>query len=166
MDEEGVTVAVQEHIRHEAKKNFILNLVLNALIPYGMLYGMAEVSAWGEKGYGWDLILTAFLLCTILAGIFIALTRNKAQKGVVIPDGNEGQALTWILPFNPWIAAPWMGLLGICVAVPPLLGLFALLGVSSLPPIAYAAIKGVWAGLLAVIVVSISIRQGMRLQKE
>lgn len=164
MAESGVTVSVREYIQHEAKKSFFINVILNAIIPYAMLYSLTEVTAWGDKGYGKDLILTAFILCAILAGVFIAITRKKHKQEEIIAQGNEGTALAWLIPYNPWLAALWIGILGICLAVPPLLGVLALLEINTLSPLAYSAIKGLWAGAMAVIVVTIAIRQGMRTQ--
>ena len=162
MTEKSALMSVHDHIRSETKKNIIINLVLNAAIAYATLHSLTEVSTWGERGYGKDLILTGFLLCTILGGIFIGLFRHKKNKEKIIPSGNEGQALAWLLPYSPWLAAPWMGVLGAALAAPLLLGLLALFGIESLSPIAYAIIKGIWAGALAAIVVPVSILQGLR----
>lgn len=162
MTEKIALMSVHDHIRSETKKNIIINLVLNAAIAYATLHSLTEVSTWGEQGYGKDLILTGFLLCTILGGIFIGLFRHKQNKEEIIPAGNEGKALAWLLPYSPWLAAPWMGILGAALAAPLLLGLLALLGIEALSPIAYATIKGIWAGVLAAIVVPVAIRQGLR----
>ncbi len=112
------------------------------------------------------LIIGGIILSTILAGIFLNLFRYKRKKKQVIPNGDEGQNLAWLIPYNPWIAVPWMGVLGAIIAVPPLLGLLALLGVTTLTPLAYAAIKGIWCAVLAAIVVRTAILQGMRCQPE
>ncbi len=155
-------MSVQDHIRNETKKNFVINVALNAAIAYATLRGLSEVRTWGEHGYGKDLIITGFLLSAILSGIFIGLFRRKRNKGDVVPAGTEGQALAWLLPYNPWIAAPWIGILGATLSVPPLLVILALLDISTLSPLSYAVIKGIWAGVLAAIIVPIAILQGLR----
>ncbi len=55
-----------------------------------------------------------------------------------------------------------MGVLGAAIAAPALLAVLTLLGIDSLQPLHYAVIKGVWAGVLAGIVVPIAINQGLR----
>ncbi len=155
-------MTVHDHIRIETKKNFVINVLLNATIAYTTLGGLSEISTWGEHSYGRDLILTAFLLSAILSGIFIGMYRRKRRRGDVTATGTEGQALAWLLPYNPWFTAPWIGILGATISVPPLLGLLALLDIGTLAPLSYALIKGVWAGVLAAIIVPIAILQGLR----
>ncbi|MFK8020021.1 MAG: hypothetical protein AB8B86_09660 [Pseudomonadales bacterium] len=162
MAEKDAIKSVQEHIHHETRNNIVINLVLNAAIAYALMHSLTEISAWGEKGYGPDLLLTGFLLSTILGGIFIVMTRRKRDDGQLVPAGKDGQILTWLFPYRSWLAAPWMGVLGACLAVPPLLGILALFSVSTLSPLNYALIKGVWAGALAAVVVPIAIQQGLR----
>jgi hypothetical protein len=162
MTENSAVMSLQDHIRSETKKNIVINLVLNAAIAYATLHSLAEISTWGEKGYGPDLIITGFLLSTILGGIFIGIFRRKRNKQEIDPLKDEDHALAKLLPYSPWLAAPTLGILGAVLAAPLLLGLLALLGVETLSPIAYAAIKGVWAAALAAVVVPIAIRQGLR----
>ena len=157
-----VPLSVHDHIRSETKQNLVINLVLNAAIAYATLHSLTEISTWGEHGYGKDLIFTGFLLCSILGGIFIGLFRHKQNKKQVIPTGKEGLSLAWLLPYSPWLAAPWMGILGALIAAPLLLGTLALFGVETLTPVAYATIKGIWAGVLAATVVPVAIFQGLR----
>jgi hypothetical protein len=164
-DNESV-MSVQDHIRSETRKNFVINVVLNAAIAYATLHGMSEISTWGEHGYGKDLFITGFILSAILGGIFIGLFRHKRKKNQIVPRGDEGQSLAWLLPYSPWLAAPWLGVLGAALGVPPLLGLLALLDVSTLSPLSYAMIKGLWAGALATIVVPIAILQGLRRESQ
>ena len=162
MADSRLETSVQEHIRSETKKNFWINLILNGVIAYATLHGIAELTTWGEHSYGRDLIITALILCTILSGIFIAVFRHKCKKEQIVPEDDEGQALAWLLPYSPWLAAPWMGIIGACLAVPPLLGLLAVFNLGTMTPLTYALIKGLWAGVLAAIVVPIAIRQGLR----
>lgn len=164
MSGDTAVMSVQEHIHGETKKNIIINVVLNAAIAYATLHSLTEISTWGEHGYGKDLIITGFILSTILGGIFIAVFRRKMNKQEIVPIGDEGQNLAWLLPYSPWLAAPWMGILGAAIAAPILIGLLALLDINSLTPLSYSLIKGIWAGALAGLVVPIAIRQGLRTQ--
>lgn len=162
MTEEKALMSVDEHISSETKKNIVINLVLNAAIAYATLHSLTQISTWGEHGYGKDLMITGFILSAILGGIFIALFRHKKNKEQVIPAGDEGLSLAWLIPYSPWLAAPWMGILGAAIAAPTLLGLLALCGIETLTPVSYSIIKGIWAGVLAAIIVPIAIRQGLR----
>lgn len=149
-------------IHKETRNNIVINLVLNAVIAYALLRGHAYLPVWGENSYGQDLIIGGFLLSTILAAIFIGLFRHRRNKGTLIPEGHEGKSLAWLVPYNPWLAAPWLGVLGAAIAAPLLIGLLMLLGLDTLSPTLYAAIKGVWAGALAGVIVPIAITQGLR----
>ena len=149
MDEEKPMLTVQQYIRKEVKLNIVINLVLNAVIVYATMHSFSQLTRWGEGGYGKDLIIGGIILSTILAGIFLNLFRYKRKKNQVIPSGDEGKNLAWLIPYNPWIAVPWMGVLGAAVAVPLLLGLLALLGVTTLSPLAYAASTADHAPLIA-----------------
>ncbi len=156
--------SVDEHICSETKKNIVINIVINGAIAYATLRSLVEISAWGENGYGKDLLISAFILSTILGFIFIALFRHKKNKQQIEPDGTEGSSLAWLIPYSPWLAAPWIGVLGAVIAAPALLGILMLAGVETLTPVSYAIIKGIWAGVLAGIIVPIAIRQGLRSQ--
>ncbi len=162
MSHEHRQLAVAEHIRTEIRNNIVINVLLNASIAYAMLRGVTQIDAWGEHGYGKDLILTAFLLSALLGGIFIVLHRRKRDRMEFALQGDEGQTLARIMPYNPWLAATLLGTVAAVVAAPFLLGIFILLGIELLTPTAYAIIKGIWAGALAAVVVPIAITQGLR----
>ena len=150
------------HIRKEIKKNFVINVVINAAIAYATLGGLDEIDAWGDHGFGKDLILTAFLLSAILSGVFIATHRRKRRSGEISVTGTEGKSLAWLLPFSPWLSAPWIGLLATAVSVPPVLGVLAVLNIDTLTPPTYIVIKALWAGVLAAVIVQVAILQGLR----
>lgn len=162
MTGEPTQKSLTEHISSETRKNVVINVILNVSIAYAMLHSLAQVGAWGEHGYVKDLILTGFLLSALLGGIFIAMHRRKRDRQEFLLQGDEGQTLARFIPYNPWLAATWLGILGAVVAAPFLIGLFILIGIELLTPLAYALIKGIWAGNLAAIIVPIAIRQGLR----
>lgn len=154
--------AINSEIAAETRKNIIINLVLNGLIAYFLMRQHTMLTPWGENGYGPDLLFTAFILSGLLGAIFIGIFRRKRDRGELTPGGDEGQSLAWLIPYNLWLAALLMGVLGAVIAAPIPLALFALLGIDNLQPLHYAAIKGVWAGALAGVVVPIAIKQGLR----
>lgn len=157
--------AIQATIYKETRNNIIINVVLNAVIAYALLRSHTYLPVWGENSYGEDLIIGGFILSTILGGIFIGLFRHRRNNGAITPQGHEGQSLAWLIPYSPWLAAPWLGVLGAVIAAPLLIGLLMVFGAQTLSPAMYAAIKGVWAGALAGIIVPIAITQGLRAPK-
>ena len=163
MTETKTVVSVNEYVRQETKKNIVLNVILNAGIAYATFHSVAKINPWGEQSYGNDLMLTGFVLCAILGSLFIVITRRKQRAGQLMAVGHEGLNLARFVPYNPWLAGIWLGILGLVLAVPALIGILTLLGVSSLSPVTYAIVKGLWAGILAAIVVPVAIGQGLRL---
>jgi hypothetical protein len=153
---------VSEHIHQETNKGIVINLVINGAIAYATMHDLTQMSTWGGRGYGYDLITTGFFLCAILAGIFIPLYRSKCTKNEIIPGAKERQALAWLLPYNPWLTVLLIALAGGALAAVILLVLLDALHVELLSPLAYAGIKAVWAAVLAGIVIPIAIRQGLR----
>ena len=154
--------SLKQHIRKDTITNFVINLVLNAGIAYALFRQTEQIGPWGEKGYVMDLLITGFLLSAILGGIFIAMSRRKRDKGEFELSGNEGLALAWLIPYNAVLAALWLGILGMTLATPHLLGVMFLFELHTVTPLCYALIKGVWAGVLAAVLVPIAILQGVR----
>ena len=154
--------SLNQHIRKETLTNFVINIVINAAIAYALFRQVEQIGPWGEKGFVMDLLLTGFLLSLILGGIFVAMSRRKRDSEEFALSGNEGKALAWLIPYNPVLAALWLGILGMVLATPHLLGVMFLFELDTLTPVNYALIKGAWAGLLAATVVPIAILQGMR----
>ena len=53
------------------------------------------------------------------------------------------------MPTRFWAAGLVFGLFGLLVVAPLTLGPMALLGITELSPLAYAIFKGIWAGVMA-----------------
>ena len=162
MAKDKAEMSVRDHIHSETKKNIVINFILNGAISYALFHSLTEISASGEHGYSMDLLITGFLLPAILGGIFIGMFRAKYRKKEILPTGREGQAFSWLLPYNPWLAALWIGILATAIAVPWLLGVLALLNIETFSPISYAITKAIWAAALAGLIVPIAIGQGLR----
>ncbi len=150
------------HIRRESLSNLVINLLINGGLAYWLLHEHPAIFAWGENGYGPDLLLTGFLLSFIISAIFIWMHRAKRAKGVWPGLNSDEQGWARHLPTNTWLAAVCFGVIGLTVAAPVLLAVLWLAQIQSLTPLQYALLKGIWAGVLAALLVPAAIRLGLR----
>jgi hypothetical protein len=157
-----MTEQIQKHIRKETGINIVINVLLNGALAWWLLHDKGPLPVWGEHGFGPDLLITGFLLSGIIAAIMIAMHRRKLNKGdlpaLVLADNH------WLnrMPRNLWLSALAFGLAGALLAAPLLLAVLYLFGFTTLTPLSYALIKGVWAGALAAAVVGGAIRLGLQ----
>ncbi len=141
------------HLRHEVLVGGISNMVFNGLIAWLLLRGGSALTWGGEHSFVVDVLATAFLLPFIVALIVIPLQRGKLRKGKLQPlslgQDSALQSLADRFPDSVFKGALLFGLIGVAVVAPlTLLGIY-LAGIQSFQPAAYAAFKGVWAGLMA-----------------
>lgn len=158
------------HVRKGAVTNFAANLLINGALAYVLLREHRALTSFGEASYGFDLLITGFLLAAIVAAIVVVTHRRQASRGELdapasAPRWIERASARGTLPTALAFGAVGATASGIVVA---------LLAVSaaSLAPAVYAVVKGVWAGLLAAWVVrpaaALGARQGsaLRLARE
>jgi hypothetical protein len=111
----------------------------------------------GDHSFTLDIIATAFLLPLIVALIVIPLQRGKLRKGSLSPISLDPESLLQKLvdrfPEGTGKSALLFGMMGLFVFSPATLAGFYLFGVEQLPPLYYATFKGIWAGLMAAIIV-------------
>ena len=143
----------RSHLRHEVLVGGISNMVFNGLIAWLLLRGGAALTWGGEHSFMIDVFATALLLPFIVALIVIPLQRGKLRKGKLQPIslGTDSalQSLADRFPNSVFKSALLFGLIGVAVIAPiTLLGIY-LAGIQSFEPTAYAVFKGVWAGLMA-----------------
>jgi hypothetical protein len=152
-----MSVTARRHLQHEALVGGVSNTLFNGLIAWWLLSGGPALAWWGQHSFGIDILATAFLLPFIVALIVIPLQRRKLSRGKLqaIDLGPDSQLQGWVdrLPFSVWGNALLFGLIGLCLVAPLTLAGFHLLGVSQVPPAHYAMFKGVWAGLVAALLV-------------
>lgn len=153
--------AVRSLVRRESLTNFGFNVVINGALAAWLLSGESELTAFGAAAYGPDLLITGFLLSAIVASIVVATTGGKVRKGALVappqsPDRWLDAAAGWSLPR---IAAT-VGVAGAAVAALSV-AVFAVL-TPTLSVTAYAVLKGLWCGLLAVGIVIAGVRIGVR----
>lgn len=153
---------LNSHIRAQSRNNFLINLVLNGLIAWLLLKDLPAFGAVGEHGYGVDLVITGFLLAGLVAAFTMMIHRGQLLKGKhqAIPPQALG-AIARAAPQNHWLNSLLFGIGGALLAAATV-GVLMLLSVPPFEPLAYALFKGVWAGILAALVVPPAIRIGLR----
>ncbi|WP_345335637.1 hypothetical protein [Ferrimonas pelagia] len=154
------------HIKKDVALNVFLNVVLNAGISWMLLKG-GETLIWGgDKGFVGDLLATAFLMPFIVTLIMIAVQRKKVRAGkrdaVALNTGAPLMSLLARFPRSLFKNGLLFGGAGMLILAPiTLLGLW-IVGVETFSPGTYSVFKGLWAGVIAGILVPMMILVGLR----
>ena len=128
----------------------VVNLVLNALIAWGVFGRLGVVPLWGQQSIAGDLVGTAFLLPFLTCVIVTPMARRQ-----VVQRGLGG--LGWSRASSPWLrllpaSTVWRGaVLGVaCVlAVAPfLVGTLDVVGVGAMSVRGFVIFKALVAGVL------------------
>ncbi len=147
----------RDHLRHEILVGGISNAVFNGLIAWLMLRNGPDLQWGGKHSFAVDIIATGLLLPFIVALIVIPLQRAKLVKGklqaIDLGPSSSIQSIANRMPAGTWKSALLFGLFGMCVIAPATLLGFLLAGVEQVAPLSYAIFKGVWAGLVAAVLV-------------
>jgi hypothetical protein len=148
---------LNRHLRHEALVGGLSNAVFNGGIAWLLLKGGPPMAWSGSSSFVVDIFATAFILPFIVALIVIPMHKRKLAKGKIeaMGLGASSQLQSWVnrLPVSTLGNAFCFGLAGMCLAAPPPLIGFFLTGVEQFSPGQYAVFKGIWAGLMAAILV-------------
>ena len=151
------TSTAAHHIKHEILVGGISNTIFNGIIAWLLLRSGPALAWGGAHSFAVDVIATAFLLPFIVALIVIPLQRSKLNKGKLTPidlgENSFMQRMADRLPASTFKSAVLFGLFGICVIAPLTLLGFYLLGVEQVSPLTYSIFKGIWAGLMAAVLV-------------
>ncbi len=146
-----------EDIRKEALINGCANAFFNGLIAWWLLQDSEPLGLLGSGGMLVDLAATGFILVFIVTLIVVAINRRKVASGEVafcgLEQGNALHGLLARLPAKSWLTGLLFGSFALLVVAPATGLLLWLFGVHSLPGSQYAIFKGVWAGLLAALMV-------------
>tara|TARA_R110000850_G_scaffold171677_2_gene297058 strand:- start:24 stop:518 length:495 start_codon:yes stop_codon:yes gene_type:complete len=149
--------AARQHLRHEILVGGVSNTIFNGVIAWFLLKSGPALAWGGDHSFAVDVLATAFILPFIVALIIIPLQRGKLNKGKLEPiylgASSFMQRVADRLPAGTFKSALIFGLFGICIIAPLTLLGFYLLGVSHVSPLNYAIFKGIWAGLMAALLV-------------
>jgi hypothetical protein len=153
----STTATGRDHIRHEILVGGISNAVFNGLSAWLLLKNGPALLWGGKHSFMVDIIATGLLLPLIVALIVIPLQRSKLNKGKLQPV-NLGptapmQALADRFPSSTFKSAVLFGLIGMLLIAPLTLAGFYLFGIEQVQPLQYAIFKGLWAGLIAAVLV-------------
>lgn len=147
----------RDHLRHEILVGGISNTVFNGLIAWLLLRSGPNLEWGGKHSFAVDVIATGLLLPFIVALIVIPLQRAKLRNGklqsIDLGPSSSIQSIANRMPASTWKSALLFGLFGMCVIAPATLLGFHLAGVDQIAPLSYAIFKGVWAGLVAAVLV-------------
>jgi hypothetical protein len=147
----------RQHLQHEVLVGGVSNAFFNGLVAWLLLKSGPALAWGGEHSFAVDVIATALLLPLIVALIVMPLQRGKLRKGTLQPISLGPQSLVQTLadrcPASTFKSAVLFGLLGMCIVAPLTLLGFYLVGVQEVQPLHYAIFKGLWAGLLAGVMV-------------
>ena len=140
--------------------------MFNGLIAWWLLAGGSALGWTGDSSFVIDIFATAFLLPFIVALIVMPLQKRKLNKGqlstIDLGAGSPLQSIVNRLPGSTLANAFCFGLAGMCLIAPlPLLG-FYLAGVEQIAPLNYAIFKGLWAGLMAAVLVVPMVMSALR----
>lgn len=153
----GSLTASREHIRNDVLVSVISNTLFNGLAAWLLLRGGPALRWSGEHSFVVDVVATGLLLPLIVALIFIPLQRGKLNKGklqaINLGAASSLQSVADLFPASTFKNALLFGLIGMVIIAPLTLLGFYLVGVEEASPPQYAVFKGIWAGLVAGILV-------------
>ena len=153
-------------LKNEAWIAGLSNAIFNGLIAWLMLRGGPDLVWEGQYSFVVDILATAFLLPLIVAFIVIPVQRRKLNSGerqpMKLESGCMLQSLADYLPNRIISCALCFGLAGVLIFAPMALLTIYAGGIDSFTPAAYAAFKGVWAGLMAAVLVVVMVLVALR----
>lgn len=152
---------LKAHIRQQTINNVIINMLLNGGLAWWLLKEKPPLTAFGESGYGIDMLITGFLLAGLVAMAMIKIHQVQLAKGMHQPVAVSVLGGYARLPTgNLWACSGLFALAGM-LASAALVGVLLLLALPPFDPPVYAVFKAVWAGILAGLVVPPAVMIGL-----
>jgi len=146
-----------DHLKHEALVSGVSNTLFNGIIAALLMRGNPPLTWSGNHSFVGDVIATAILLPFIVALIVIPLQRSQLKKGKLVPaelkPNSKLQKFADLFPSSAFKSAVLFALLGLIVIAPLTLLGFYVLDIQTVSVSNYAVFKGLWAGLMAAILV-------------
>ena len=146
-----------KHIQHEILVCGGSNTIINGLCAWLLMKGGGNLQWSGDHSFVTDVLVTAFLLPFIVGCIVIPVQRSKLKNGTLQPinlgPSSFMQTVADRFPAGTAKSAFLFGLIGLLIIAPLTLAGLYLVDVHTISPEYYAIFKGVWAGLMASILV-------------
>lgn len=166
--ESAVTQHLGHSLRAHTRKECIISFFVNFAIAIGLGYWTfsqrESVEPWGVEGYGLDLLATGFFLSAIVAAIVIVKHKKAHFRWSLPVPTTLLERCADLLPLGVVKASVVIGLLGLVFAGVMLLALLTISPHVQYSALSFALIKGVWAGVLAMMVVTMGVRCGLKLK--
>jgi hypothetical protein len=157
-----------DHLKHEVLVCGLSNAVFNGLICWLLIRSGPSLAWGGAHSFSVDVIATALLLPLIVALIVIPLQRRKMGKGklqaIDLGPNSRLQAFANRFPSSTFKSAGVFALIGVLLIAPLTLLGFYVIGVEQVAPLHYAIFKGLWAGVMAAVLVVPMVLTALRLR--
>ena len=148
---------ITNYLKRECSVNGLTNAFFNGLICWLLIKNNGTITWWGQHNFGYDILATGFILPFIVTLIVIPIQRRKMAKsktpGFHFDRSISAHAFLCRFPKSLTGKAFYFGLIGMAVIGGLSLLLLALIGVQDFTPLQYSIFKGIWAGVLASILV-------------
>ncbi len=146
------------HVTREAVINGITNAVFNGGIAWWLVKHREAVPVWGGNGLAVDFAATGLILVFIVTLIVMPLARRKVMRGEFPSypwgEGSVGRVLIFMSHRNLLICGLVLGVTAALLFVPPVLLVAQVMGISVLSVQHFALVKGIWAGVVAAMMVA------------
>ncbi len=145
-------MSLQKFLTIEIIASAVINGALGALFGWLIARGVDSVPFSGQGGIVLDVLVSAFAIGLLLTLIVTPILRGRIRKGG-LPEIAEDKlpALTRLLPQNTALRGIAMGLGGMFVVAPLILGIFWAAGTTQLSPGDFIWIKGVYGALFGAV---------------
>jgi len=131
---------------------FVVNLVLNALIAWGMFRGLTTVPMWGQQSIAGDTIGTSFFLPFFTVLIATPLVLRDVRNGKATPEHvGDRFAVVRRLPRGRLLRALVLGVVVAVIASPLAIQGFRLAGVEGIAMPAFIWVKAAYAAVLGAV---------------
>jgi hypothetical protein len=148
----SATMSLQKFMTTELIVSAVINGAFGVLFGWLIVRGVDAVPFSGAGGIVIDVLATAFIIGLLLTLIVTPILRGRIRKGGM-PKLAEASlpAPLGLFPQNTFLRGAVMGLGGMVVVAPLILGLFWATGTAQLSPGNFIWIKGVYGALFGVI---------------
>lgn len=152
-----------DHTRSECVKSFVVNFLISGGLTYWVFSQHASIEPWGAEGYAVDLSATGFFMAAIVAAIYIVKHKRSKRRWPVLEPVNGMDFIADRMPYGVTLASIFIGVIGLASAAILLLIIVPMDAYIEFTALGYALMKAIWAGALAMAVVYMAVRCGLKI---